>query len=72
MNTSMDALSPREREVALAYHRGMKTSDIAESMGVKPQTVRAYKEQVFLKMQVKTTAEMAVAIERALAQEVSR
>ncbi len=47
---ALDALSPREKEVFLAWLRGERALDIAEKLGLSPGTVGTYKTRALGKL----------------------
>jgi DNA-binding CsgD family transcriptional regulator len=58
------ALSPRETQVAHALARGEAPGEIARRLGLSPKTVSAFRARVFAKLEVHSTAELAVWFER--------
>ena len=63
--TAVEKLSPREREVAEAIHRGMSRKDIAASLGISSGTLQNYIENIYRKLDVDTAPKMVLIIERA-------
>src|ERR1041384_3202434 len=62
---AFDRLSPRERAVAVALSRGMMPADIARWLRIAPKTVGTFRQRAMDKLQLSTTAELAVAFDRA-------
>jgi DNA-binding NarL/FixJ family response regulator len=62
---AVDALSPREREVAELVVRGSSNRQIAEHLVLSPKTVETHLRKVFDKLGVASRTEVAVAIARA-------
>jgi DNA-binding NarL/FixJ family response regulator len=50
--------SDREREVIELCRDGLMSKEIAERMGIKPNTVHTYKERIFQKLGINNTMEM--------------
>lgn len=63
-----DALSPREREVALLVARGRTNAEIAEILGKARATVRHQVEAILRKCGVDNRASVAALVQRGLAQ----
>lgn len=55
----LDALAPREREVALLTAAGLSSSDVAERLSVKPGTIRATLSRIYGKLGVSNRRELA-------------
>lgn len=55
----LDALAPREREVALLTAAGLSSSDVAERLSVKPGTIRATPSRIYGKLGVSNRRELA-------------
>lgn len=53
-----NALSKREFQVLLQLARGAKLKSVAEDLSITPKTVAAHRAQVFIKMQMKTKADL--------------
>lgn len=57
-NQSLEALTPREREVMVAITKGMTHREVGELLGISPRTVEVHKGRVMEKLGVKTLAEL--------------
>ena len=57
--TGLPALSPREREVALALADGLSRRHLAERMGISVHTVATLARRVYRKLSVSSQAELA-------------
>jgi DNA-binding CsgD family transcriptional regulator len=55
----LDALTPREAQVAREVARGGSNKDIAERLGIKPRTVAAHLEHTFAKLDIGSRAELS-------------
>ena len=55
---SLEALTPREREVMTAIAQGMTHREAGELLGISPRTVEVHKGRVMEKLGVKTLAEL--------------
>mgnify|MGYP000331860632 FL=1 len=55
---SLEALTPREREVMVAIAQGMTHREAGELLGISPRTVEVHKGRVMEKLGVKTLAEL--------------
>jgi DNA-binding CsgD family transcriptional regulator len=64
----LDALSPREREVAGLAAAGMSNRDIAERLFLSPKTVESHLSRSYEKLGISSRAALAVAVERASAE----
>jgi two-component system response regulator NreC len=51
-------LSPREREVLRLLSRGLRTSDMARSLGIAPKTVETYRSALMRKLRARSAAEL--------------
>jgi DNA-binding CsgD family transcriptional regulator len=51
-------LSPREAELARQLVRGCSNAEVAEALGISPSTAQHYTERVFLKLGVRSRAEV--------------
>ncbi len=60
----LDALAPREREVALLIAEGLTSSDVAERLSVKPGTVRATLSRIYGKLGISSRHELTDLIRR--------
>jgi len=56
--TRLDALTPREAQVAREVARGGSNKDIAGRLGIKPRTVAAHLEHTFAKLDIGSRAEL--------------
>lgn len=56
--TRLDALTPREAQVAREVARGGSNKDVAERLGIKPRTVAAHLEHTFAKLDIGSRAEL--------------
>ena len=52
------SLSPRENEIFLLIHKGLKNKEIAEKLGVFSDTVKKHRARILEKMQVTTLHEL--------------
>jgi DNA-binding CsgD family transcriptional regulator len=66
---SLTALSPREREVAGLAAAGMSNRDIAERLFLSPKTVESHLSRSYEKLGISSRAALAVAVERASAEQ---
>jgi DNA-binding NarL/FixJ family response regulator len=57
-------LSPREREVAAALHRGMSRKDICTSLGIVSGTLQNYVNGIYKRLGINTVAELVLIVER--------
>lgn len=53
-------LAPREREVAQLAACGLRNHEIARAMAIEPTTVRTYLQWIFVKLQVRSRAQLVV------------
>jgi len=51
-------LAPREREIFDCLITGMKTSEIAQKFGLKPNTISTIKKIIFRKLEINSTMEL--------------
>lgn len=58
MNTSIDELSGREKEVVRCLANGMNSKTIAESLFISQHTVKTHRRNIMHKLGVKTSAEL--------------
>lgn len=56
--TRLDALTPREAQVAREVARGGSNKDVAARLGIKPRTVAAHLEHAFAKLDIGSRAEL--------------
>ncbi|MBV1861127.1 MAG: LuxR C-terminal-related transcriptional regulator [Nannocystaceae bacterium] len=56
--TRLDALTPREAQVAREVARGGSNKDIAARLSIKPRTVAAHLEHTFAKLDIGSRAEL--------------
>ncbi len=54
----LDSLAPREREVLQLLAEGKRTREIAEMLALSIKTVEYYRQQIMLKLNVESVAEM--------------
>lgn len=52
---TFNKLSPIEKEVALHIANGLTTTTIAETIGIKCNTVSTYKKKIYIKLGVDST-----------------
>ncbi|ADM09537.1 two-component response regulator [Parvularcula bermudensis HTCC2503] len=52
----LDALTPREREVALALNEGLTNKEVARRLGCSPRTIEVHRARVFHKLGVSNIA----------------
>ena len=55
-------LTPRQQQVARLAARGLSNSEIAQQLGIKPNTVDAHLRKVYFIIQVHSRAELSYAI----------
>lgn len=55
-----ECLSKRELEVARGIARGHSASDIAEDLGLAVNTVHSFRNRALLKLNVKSSAQVAI------------
>ena len=61
------ALSPREREVMAALAEGLKGRQVAERLGIAPDTVRTHVENAMQKLEARTRVHaIAIALQHGL------
>ena len=58
-------LSPREREVALAIARGLKSAEIASLLHISTRTVNTHLEHIYERLQLRTRTALAGLVARA-------
>ena len=56
----LQALSPREKEVALLLKEGKTYKEAGEVLGVTPRTIKAHAQQIYAKLQVKDRLALAL------------
>lgn len=59
---SVDALTPREGEVAQRYAAGGNFREIAETLELAPATVRSHLRNVFAKLKIRNKSQLAAAL----------
>jgi two-component system nitrate/nitrite response regulator NarP len=64
---ALPQLTPREREVVAFVRKGLRNREIAEQLGVKEGTVKAYLHAIFEKLDVGSRTELATRAEEFLA-----
>ncbi len=57
-------LTPREKEVFVLIVRGQTNKHVARSLGCAERTIKAHRQRVMEKMQVRTLAELVSLAER--------
>ena len=57
-------LSPREREVALAIARGLKSAEIATLLHISTRTVNTHLEHIYERLQLRTRTALAGLVAR--------
>ncbi|TCJ13934.1 response regulator transcription factor [Parasulfuritortus cantonensis] len=62
IEAKLAALSPREREVALAVSAGAANKEIARDMGITERTVKAHLTEIFERMGVRDRMQLALLI----------
>ena len=66
-HSTLDRLSPREREVLVLIGEGLRNQDIAEKLGISPKTVSRHRENILHKLNLQTRADLIrYAIDNAL------
>lgn len=58
-------LSPREREVALAIARGLKSAEIAKQLHISTRTVNTHLEHIYERLELRTRTALAGLVARA-------
>lgn len=58
-------LSPREREVALAIARGLKSAEIAKLLHISTRTVNTHLEHIYERLELRTRTALAGLVARA-------
>lgn len=58
-------LSPREREVALAIARGLKSAEIAQQLHISTRTVNTHLEHIYERLELRTRTALAGLVARA-------
>ena len=58
-NPKWHALTPRQQQVARLAARGLSSSQIAQQLGVKPNTVDAHLKKIYIVLQVHSRAELS-------------
>ena len=61
----VNQLSPREREVALAIARGLKSAEIAKQLHISTRTVNTHLEHIYERLQLRTRTALAGLVARA-------
>jgi DNA-binding NarL/FixJ family response regulator len=61
----LEALSPREREVALAVGRGLPNADIAAELHMSVATVKAHVSRLLVKLGVENRVQIALLVQDA-------
>lgn len=57
--------TPRERELLERWARGMVTAEIAEDLGISPNTVKRVSERIYRKLRARNRAHaVAIAYQR--------
>lgn len=59
---SLDALSPRERQTALAVARGSTNKEIARAMGITERTVKAHVSAILEKLDVRDRLQLSLLV----------
>jgi two-component system, NarL family, response regulator DevR len=60
--TTIERLSPRERQIVAAVARGLNNRDIAAAAGIAPQTVKNHLSSIFQKLDVRSRLQLAVLV----------
>ena len=63
-STPATTLSPRERDVAVAFSRGLSHAECADRLGIGVGTVQQYAKALYRKLGVRTKAEVAAWVAR--------
>lgn len=58
--TPLDALTPREQDVALAVAQGMSNKRVASTLGISERTVKTHLTRVFEKLGIKDRVALAI------------
>ena len=53
-----DSLTPRQQQVARLAARGLSNSEIAQQLGIKPNTVDAHLKKIYVVLQVHSRIEL--------------
>jgi two-component system nitrate/nitrite response regulator NarP len=61
----LDALAPRERQLADMVGRGLRNRDIAEALGVSEGSVKVFLHRIYRKLKVGSRTELALLVEQA-------
>ncbi|HEX7587411.1 MAG TPA: helix-turn-helix transcriptional regulator [Anaerolineae bacterium] len=56
------SLTPRQQQVARLAARGLSSSEIAQQLGVKPNTIDAHLKKIYFLLQVHSRAELSYRI----------
>lgn len=62
--TRLEALSPREKEIALLIAQGLGNADIAEKLFISMPTVKTHVARILEKLQVSNRVQIAIAVLR--------
>ncbi|NVK72958.1 helix-turn-helix transcriptional regulator [Marinomonas sp. CT5] len=57
--SAIDQLSTREKEVAISFGQGLTYKEIAQEIGISPNTVRYYLRSVYTKLEVHNKADIS-------------
>ncbi len=61
-NDTQNALSPREKEIVRLVMKGLSTRGISQLLEISPWTVATHMRRIFLKLGVKSRAEMVAQV----------
>jgi DNA-binding CsgD family transcriptional regulator len=56
MESKVDLLSPRERDVLRGVASGATSKEIAQRLGISPRTVETHRESLMRKLEIKSVA----------------
>ena len=64
LDSSPQALTPRQLEIALLYASGLSSKGVADRAGVAPRTARTHLEAIYQRLGVHSRAELAATLTR--------
>lgn len=65
INTRLQRLTPRERDILDGVRRGLRSKQIAAELGIAQKTVEEYRSRLLDKMEVKTSCELIALVSAA-------
>ncbi|HWI20830.1 MAG TPA: helix-turn-helix transcriptional regulator [Vicinamibacterales bacterium] len=63
-STTVDPLTPRERQIAAAAARGLTNKQIGAEFGISPETVKRHLASVYSKLELRGRVALAIHIVR--------